>query len=738
MSSNKRDNFIQAYHDLNIALISSMVIKSDYAPDAINKQLKLDYGSASVDNYDPGSWKYYMNLAGEYHPTDREMVITSLDTRDQILFSPGQLIRHTATAEAYRSGGRYYLSLLRDFPDQEALIHGILYPADKEACILAKEGSILSYNSSLVEINEKTLIIELEAYVKRLMARWYVGPYALTDEYYAADFFSKLGGLCLLEVLRLRRDRCKTSEVHSFHLREYLASHSGLDIYLKFLTREQALYIYRNIKYIQRNAGNSFMFTELIDKLLDVRGIPLTDYTVRQLQEETSDGYPVMQARRVYLTQSKSVGMEPYIPLTDLYDKELKTTSGNNRYFEVSEEVMTHSLATANSSVTQTKDLESAMVDLSGAVPDTMPTVFMRQWISMTHGNLYNVIVNFQDPITTEERSLISKDAIIYMAYLTLHNEGYVFDTLPPIENIKFRKHPRPPVDDLLRLIPSDFRYDWLRDLADDLVGAQPVLTDCYSVSAFYSMTIKIYDECLRHFYLTSATGDLMMRGVLEQMTNQLFSVAYWDFSDGENIEVWRDRLNLPEYNYTKEQANLIVKEVFERATGYRIDETNQIRFIQRALLNMFQDLSSYSIQIIREINDSEVFLMCMPELRVGVIDSISEDYVEIRQGLQINGIQGLGISNCEISEDSPVSDILITTDIDNSTVNEVSTVEDQILLVDREQNISILGRGDVATLTTSSLDPLTGVETADLATDTLSFSSFDSALKFAKFLGKL
>lgn len=738
MSSNKRDNFIQAYHDLNIALVKSLVIKSDYAPEAINKQIKLDHGSSAVDNFTPESWKYYMNLAGEYHPLDREMVVTSLDTREQILFSPLELVRHTATAEAYQSGSRYYRSLLRDFPDQEALIHGVLYPADKEYAISAKEGSILAYNATLVEDHEKTLIIELEGYIKRVMARWYVAAYTLSDPYYAADFFSKLGGLCLLEILRLRRDRCKTSEVHSFHLREYFASHSGLDRYLRFLTRGQALYIYRNIKFIQRNAGNTFMFDELISELLDVRGIPLVDYTVRQLQEETVEGYPVLKARRVHLTTTRSVGLDPYVPVSILFDKEIKTARGNQRYFDVKENAMTHKLATANSSVTQTKDLESSMVDLSGSVPDTMPDVFMRQWISMTQAGLYNVVVNFQDPITTEERSLMSRDAIIYMAYLTLKSENYYFEKLPPIENIKFRKHPRPVVDDLLVLIPNGIDYDWLRLLAYDLVSAQPILTNCYSVNTFHEMTAKIYDECLRHFYLCASTGDPMMRGVLEQMCGRLFSVAYWDFADGEDIEAWRVRNSLPAFNYTKSQAAIVIKEIFERATGYRIDETNQVRFVQRAMINMFQDLSSYSIQIIREINDDEVFLMCMPEIRIGTKGGQGQTDVVIRQGLHINSIGSLGIHDLETKDIALYSEITIDYDgTSSSTIQHMSTVEDRLVFEDKEQSLSVFGRGDVANLTFSSLDPVTGVETPDAITDILTFSSFDSAFKLAKFLGK-
>lgn len=735
MSSNKRDNFIQAYHTLNIALVKSLVIKSEYAPMAINKALVADNGSSIVNQEDPSSWKYYMNVAGEYHVTDQPMYVISLDTRDRILFSVEELVRHTATAEAYQIGTRYYLALMREFPEQEALINGILYPANKSKAITAPEGSILAYRYSLVEENERTLIIELESYIKRMMSRWYNGTFALTDRLYPAMFFSGLAGLLVLEVLRLRVDRCKTAEVHSFHLREYLASHSGLDRYLPFLSRDQSLYLYRNIKFIQRNAGNTFMFDELVIKILEDRGIPLTDYTIRQLRQEDEKGYPILLARRTPLNKSSSASQDPYLSLDAYYDKEIKAAYGNERFFQVSEGTMTHALATSGSSVTQTKDLESSMVDLTDTVPDTLPDVFMRQWVYMTFSNLYNVVVDFQDPITTEERMLMSRDAIKYMAYLTFKSEGMEFMRLPPLGNVKFRKHPRPLVEELHALIPSDFRYDWLRELAYDLVGSQPVMVECFSVSTFHAMTYKIYEECLRHYFLQASAGDPMHRSVLEAMCNQLFSVAYWDFSDDEPIEDWRERNNLPPYNYTKEQAQKIVKVIFEQATGYKVDESRQLRYIQKALIDLFLEVSSYSIQVIREINDTALFMVGMPQERVVVESSSEEDMLEVRDGERILGITAVGTDNIYLTDDAFQDFIEAVPDNTTSTLQVVSDVEN-VEVSNRYQDFSFTSPGEVVEAKTQSLDPVTGLWVDDDPSDILEMS-FDQAFKFAKFLGE-
>lgn len=739
MSSNNSDNFIQAYHNLNMALIRTLVIKSNFAPDAINKQIKADHGADAINIYDKASWKYYMNIAGEYHTLDKPMYVISLDSRQQILFSKENLVRHTATAEAYQMGSRYYLALLSEYPEQEALINGILYPADKATAIAAPEGTILAYQTSLVEEGEETLIIELELYLKRFFARWYVSAYALTDAYYPAFFFFSLGGMALLELLRLRNDRRKTTEVHSFHLRQYLASHNGLDQYLDFLERDQALYLYRNIRYIRRNGGNTFMFQELIKELLEKRGIPLDDYTVRQLQEETETGYPVVRARRVPLNSISAAKQDPYIAIETMYSKEGKTARGNVAFYRGNEDAVTHMLSTSNSSALQTKNMESSMVDLTDTVPDTLPDVFMRQWIFMTHAGLYNVAVNFQDPVTAEDRSLMSKDAIKYMAYLTFKSEGFEFldGKLPPIENMKFRRHPRPLVADLHALIPDGFEYDYLREMAYTLVSNQPILEECFSVKMFYDMTYKIYDECLGHYFAMGSCGDPMHRSVLELMVAHLFSVAYWDFSDNENIEDWRERNNLPPYDYSPETAAQIIKVVFERATGYTVDETRQLRYVQKALIDLFSSVESYSVQVIREINDTPLIMVGTPQERIGMLpDEGDETSLDLREGEFVLENRDWSTDNVQVTEHGSEDYIDIVQDPSSSELMMVSTVE-QVAFTEDDETLNVIARGDmIEGISTMSYDPVNGQWVEDSPESILELvMAPDLAFKFSKFL---
>ena len=616
MTSSTRKNYLRAYIEQNNALISGLIVKFKYAALATNREVRKLHGEAAVNDYQPSTWKYYVNVSGSYHFTDTPMKVISLDTREEILFSKENLLQHTATAEGYKRGSRYFKRLCLEYPDQEFLIGCILTPSNLTHAIEAPEGSILAYPRHLVETYESTLIFDLEQQIKTIQKRWNVEAFSLSDPYYASVQVAMLSLVLRPILLNLRERRRKSDEVHSFHLREYLASRQKLDRFLPYLTREQSLWIYRNVRYLERNAGKIETFNTLLENLLNKRMIPLAEYTIRQSPFFDLSGYPITKAYRNTISKANMAGDIEYADLWDLYNKEKKTAPGNERHYKIIEQDTTHKLKTTNTSVLKTKDLESAMIDISNMVPDPLPIVLLRQWISMTHMGLYNAVIHFQDPLTAEPRSLLSRDAIIYVYYLVNKMYNIPFTELPAIEVVKFRNHPRPKAEELIRLIePNMPGYE---EMANELVSAQPIFTQIHSVTSFQKVARQVYDECLKHYYMQAGEYDVYHRGVMEQMILKLFGSALMDFSNGENVEEWRLRNNLPEYRYSYRQAENLIIEIYTQATGYMIDDTRSIRSIQKALIEMFAQLSSYSIQFIREVNDGDVLLAGPPHTRYG------------------------------------------------------------------------------------------------------------------------
>ena len=129
------NNYYDVYLDSALQLAESIVIKSDESARAINEALTIKYGKSIVDELYPNTWKYYLNLAGEYHITDPVIEVTSLDTLEQIQFTKQNLEEHTATKKAYQYGSVLYKELVDRYPDLRQLILGVLYPVDLNTAI---------------------------------------------------------------------------------------------------------------------------------------------------------------------------------------------------------------------------------------------------------------------------------------------------------------------------------------------------------------------------------------------------------------------------------------------------------------------------------------------------------------------------------------------------------------------------------------------------------------------------
>lgn len=640
MTPSSGNSFLQSYLEQNKKLVKTMVIKSSASAEVLNGYLKLKYGESSVDQYTPQSWKYYLNICGEYHPTDTLMTVTSLDTLEEIVFSKDNLAIHTATAEAYQYGTRYYYSLLNRYPDQEQLILGMLYPADMQQAVSAEEGTILSYPKELVEPQEQTLIVELQDFIKRFLIRWNVQAFGISDSLYNTAYHGVLYLTLLPKLLNLRLRRCHTEEVHSFHIREYLASNGGLEKYLPFMTLKQALFLYRNLRYLQGNVGKSNILETLIQKILTDRRIPIAEYSVRQLSEFDAQYYPKITARRKPINSQYNIGEKNYIDLVDLYDKERKLTYGTGQFYDDRPNGVDRKFQNSLSSVVQTKNLESNMVDYNDAVPDPLETVLLRQWAYMALDGRYEVIINFKDPKTSEIRALYARDALIYMTYVSLKSIGVDVDKIPPYINLKFRRHPKPTLNELLSVV--DPSIEGIVSDATDLLNGQPQITNCYSTSMFFNLSYKIYEEAKRHWLIMSNAHDMNRRAAINAMVLKLYAddKKLMDMPNRLYSE-WLTTNNLPVYDMTLAQADELVRNIFTEATGLTIDETKQLKNIQKAMLSLLGDLSSYSIQLIREINDSQIRPLNWAAIRGGNLKYSGESDIYVEVNNRVNNAKG-------------------------------------------------------------------------------------------------
>lgn len=635
-----KNGYLTRYLEQNMVFAKTVVVKLAEAAELINESLVATYGKDCVNSYAPETWKYYLNLAGQYHPTDTMMSVVSIDTLEPIDFTLKNLAVHTATAKAHAYGTRHYNSLVAQYPRQESLINGLLNPADIAHAVAAENGTILAYPAGLIEANEVSLVEDLEKYLKRQFMRWYNVQFAMSDNLFVAVFFTILSLFLLPKLMNLRLARCKTHEAHSFHVRMYLASHGELDRYLPYLTLKQSLWLYRNITQLERNPGKASQFAVLVEKLLTERGIPLGEYSIRHLDQFTEDYLPVQIARIKLLNADANALKKDYHSVEALFVKEEQSAEDNVQNLAAMEDTYLMRLKTANSAVTQTKVLNSSMVDYSGAVPEPFELVALRQWCYLANQEMYPVSISFKDPSSSITRTLFAKDAFFYLQYILMSAEGLTFETVPQFLNMQQRIHPRPTVAELLSV--AETKPFNLRELAELIVTRQPVIEPCYSVSAFYEHAQLLTDEAYWHWHLISSIEDCYERALVENMIKRLYEDVRMDYTlSTTNVADWLSKNNLPPYALSYSEAQALAQSIFEAATGITIDNTRMLRNIQKAMLDLMKELSSYSVQFTREINADDVIPINWPAIRLGNLKYTQKDSRFVDNGTEINRADG-------------------------------------------------------------------------------------------------
>lgn len=336
-------NKYRVYVNDTISLVRSMVFKHKHTIESQNKYL---YSAGDELSNDPVNWKYYLNISGEYYQgttglyNDVIMTVPSLDRVEDIDFTIENLLEHSFTRTIYRKRGEEFRKLISRYPEQETLIVGILFPIDKTVAIEAEYMDLLYYDTSLIENQELTLIDSIQEWVKIQDDRWNVEAFNLADLLYSTAWLSQLYMGLVPTIINFRLKRCKTLEVHSFHVWLYLGGYFRLDLYQDRIYINQALWLYRNFPYLISNSGTSGTLDYIEENFIEPYGLSLFNHTAHidsdKINKEILDG-------ELYLSSNETtIGVTPYneIVKSNIPDESIESSTedmldlaSNNRLY---------------------------------------------------------------------------------------------------------------------------------------------------------------------------------------------------------------------------------------------------------------------------------------------------------------------------------------------------------------------------------------------------------------------
>lgn len=585
------------------SLVRTLVIKCEAIGITDNKLL-ADAGYPVSE--DKRQWRYYLNMTGEYHATDIPMYVTSIDNGELILFNKTNLDIHLATRRAYQPGSYWYKQLSEQHPGQIDLINGIMDPIDMEYAIGAEDYKILRYNKDLIESNEDQLIPSLQRWINAYTQRHFDSDYIHTENLQLAIDLATLYGLMIPLILISRLEAFGTRNVSDYHVWNRLNSYGDFRVYRNGISNQQKMWLYRNIEYITNNLGKNFTLEQLIENLLTPESIPIFHYrTLINTEDMEEVGKPkglFIKERLNFKELDYDTG-ERYTN-RQIINLEKGMARDNELMAEYFEEITAPESEESTFNNLSTKVLDSTMEDYTNRHADTLMKTLYHEWIYMTKHGLYDAVVDFIDPLNGNHIRLSTREALIYWQLLTRKLRGEPLEAIDPfwfqdVMTKELRPHEvfqaAGPKDVLHHETVVGIRKQWIPTLK--VISPDKFFEQSFDIHQAKWKAKKIYaqhDELYEHAYTKECVRRLYDHGL------------YWlhDKEEFPTVDSWLENRELNLHKYTETDLIELSWDIFSKATGWDVKGIVSLRQIQSNLVSLMAELSSYTVQFIKDIDD--------------------------------------------------------------------------------------------------------------------------------------
>lgn len=668
MSNTSVDLFLR---DISV-LAKTMVIHSVEVAGQVNTELKNRYPTLSINDNLPETWKYYMNMAGEYHETDKIRIAeingdgnpymtikVAGDNASIVVNFTKDLISgdraDVALATEYAYGSNFYNELVSRYPEFETLILGILNPIEYDISTKSYNGDILYaggwyrvYENNnpdqfyfvekikagvtskpLVETNEYSLLFKLESWIKNTMEQWIVKDFIPNNDLYVPAIWATIMAKLPVQIfnLRLANIKSNTGQTHSFHYIEYLNSHGDLGKYVPYLTLDQALFLYKNMGWLETNIGKQEVFDSLIENLLTPAGVPIAAYILKHNLSEIKDTtYTEPFMERNYLNfRSIGAGSDAR-SIEEIVKKSVNLARDNGLNIEDQIKSITNLSRQSINDKMLTKVLESDMMDNRDSIRYPKAHFLLNMWLYSVKYGSYKGSIFITHPITGQRLQLTPLNAFILMYYSFCR--GYCNTTLTTFPNLKARIIPKtntPPLPTLSKL-PTVEEMKWCIDSPKITNFAIYKLIKNKAPTFKYRSTLEFNNEAteqhsrlMERWYQAMTYEDLVACGQFDW----LVKMHYWfDVDVGKltnlPMDEWLKNFGIDVSGMSDNDFRLMAADLIKNGTGALEHDGDWLSEMQGAVLDILQYFSSYTIQIIKTFRNGSAIRAGFKTLRMG------------------------------------------------------------------------------------------------------------------------
>lgn len=672
------NSLFDIYRSKCFALANTMVVHSALSAQALN--VFLEQKGFIINYNDPKTWKYYMNLAGQYHEYDMRIIAEAnldghpfmrikvagdnqpieVDFKRELL--TGNAGDYSLAAE-YSYGSPYYNELLSRYPNCETLILGILNPIDFSISTNAQNGDILycggyyrrrlphimkeTYGFEkrddvkidaefLIEEWEQDMIFELESYFKAYLKRWEVPDFAANHTYYVAAVHAGMAAGLVPTIEKIRLRNRDSYMVHSYHTREYINSYGYLGEFAGALRREQVMYLYNNMDWLVTNKGKEKVLKALIDNLLTPLNVPMVAYNLAhdtwQMQSDLEVVNPTIEFKKEYLNLDP-LSEDHGLSLSSMLLKEQGIGRDNGLYLqdEIDDTLSVANISKYNQSKTKVLESDYAEVDLN--VFFNIEEFQLSQWIySLAYGQ-YQGSIFVTNPVSGGRLQLTPKTAFVLMLYVTA--KGYFNKTLDEFPELKVRNIPKsrsfiPPG---LENYPTNLDL-WANVMSPEINQAKlnkianfPTIDHKFTSSTdFYSKTVAMFDTLETRRAYAAMENDIFANGELEWVVSKYYHL-FVDIPPLIDVSYpqWFSSMGIDIDTLTQRELRSLADDLFYSGMGISDTSKKSAERMHDALMGIVSFFLSYTVQLVSNYSKGQSRTFGFKNLRMSVREEVSQ-----------------------------------------------------------------------------------------------------------------
>ena len=592
-------------------LIQSIIIKIDESAYQIQYFIHKHYGVAKPDFFldDKRTWKYYMNLSGRYHEIDTKMYVYNRYTNSDMMLTVENMDLYPLIRDELLEFSISYSKLAERYPSQEGLIKSILLPVDIDIAIAAERGTILAYNKKKVDRKEYSLMHRVQEYIYGYFHRYYISDYALVEDLYIASTYVALYSSLRLKIDNIRVENMLTYEAHDYYMGLFFKSHLGLDLELEILPDKVVMWLYKNLRYIERHTGKQKILNIIVDKLLEDSNIGIgelklikEDASLNQSSNINEPSYNLgaINFKTEPLNSRYIVNKNKTYTLDQVIKKQLILPENNLLEAEVilNNEQISTAKAKFLTEKTKILEIDDKIVIRSRTIPELH--IIIDNWFYYAFNNKYTYKAEVNDVNTNRIYNVNAKQAALMLIKLFVKIVGEEKRLLKSFKASAVLRYEDGLSTNINRLFLD---RDTTDELTNGIFNKIPNVPDSFtSLEQMQNYLLEVNDLNNIFWYAISNAGNAVVSTTVKRLQERVYKDEYLDLSVYGAESTIDNKLEFEgvdfvvgdNYDYMS-----MIKLLVRTFTGLGFNTTDEDSSDIEKYIGLIKKITSYSIQVI-------------------------------------------------------------------------------------------------------------------------------------------